>query len=179
LKIRAPKFRRALNISFPEDGYAFVQNIDELIEELTMENVDRKFTLPGLDMKLKNASIIMNQISAIDNGLQPKSVILRTVEKIGKHQKFQLELLFFPNEDKKDDGQKQLFFVHVLTIKLAAKNEIYSVFFPLEAMIWLREQMVDMLIRHDGTETIEREPPAKIPKQFLVNGLELIELKQK
>ena len=38
---------------------------------------------------------------------------------------------------------------------------------PLKALPWLREQMAEMLAKHDGAEQIEKEAPAKMPEKFL------------
>ena len=37
---------------------------------------------------------------------------------------------------------------------------------PLKALPWLREQLTEMLAKHDGTEQIEKETPAQIPQKF-------------
>jgi hypothetical protein len=95
----------------------------------------------------------------------------RTVEMIGKHHKFQLDLFLFPNKNK-NDSQTQLCIIRLCALSLEF-NTIKSIFLPLEALLWLREHMADMLLRHDGTEMIERKPMAKIPQQFLTNGLVL------
>jgi hypothetical protein len=100
-----------------------------------------------------------------DNGGSNKSVLKRqTVEMIGCLHKFQLELLFFLDMGSKKNIQKCLF---QLRANRLADNNSNLILLPLEALPWLREHMADMLIRHDGTEAIEREAPAKIPKQFL------------
>jgi hypothetical protein len=107
----------------------------------------------------------------IDHVGQSKHVKRRTVEIIGKHHKFQLDLFLFPNMNR-NDSQKQLCIIRLLAINLEL-NKLTNMFLPLEALFWLREHMVDMLVRHDGTETISKEAPAKIPKQFLMDGLVL------
>ena len=38
---------------------------------------------------------------------------------------------------------------------------------PLKTLPWLRNQMAEILAKHDGTEEIEKEAPAQIPQKFL------------
>ena len=96
------------------------------------------------------------------------------VDKI-QMQKFQMELLVLPNLNK-NGPRKQLCVMYVLSIN--AENNITWTLLPLQILPWLREHMVEMLMKHDGTELIEQKTAAKIPKQFLMDGLELIEGKQ-
>jgi hypothetical protein len=95
---------------------------------------------------------------------------VRTVEMIGKLRKFQLELLFFPNEGRSDI--KPELCILLLAFKLPIENNNSTpihLLLPLRALPWLREQMADMLVRHDdGTEGIAREAPAKIPNKYLL-----------
>ena len=60
-----------------------------------------------------------------------------------------------------------------ISLGLTAMNEANMkrrLILPLKTLPWLREQMAEMLIRHDGTEKIEKEAPAKIPQQILINN---------
>jgi hypothetical protein len=86
---------------------------------------------------------------------------LKSVEFTGKRHKFQLELMFFPNTH---NGQKQIG-IRLCAVNKITANEI-GMILPLLALPWLRRQMAEMLAKHDGTEQIEKEAPAQIPKQF-------------
>jgi hypothetical protein len=87
---------------------------------------------------------------------------LRTVELTGRHHKFQLELLLFINMGKVN-----------IRLGLCAVHKIFEkgnrMILPLYALPWLRNQMAEMLIQHDGTEEIE-EVSAQIPRKFLHMG---------
>lgn len=80
---------------------------------------------------------------------------------MGIYHKFQLELLLFPN------GQKQICFGIFAEHKITNARRRGQMALPLQALPWLRKQMAEILAKYDGTEKIEKEAPAQIPKQFL------------
>ena len=77
---------------------------------------------------------------------------LRTVELMGLFHKFRLELVFFSNTHIVN-GQKQICLDIFAIHKINSKER--NLTFPLLALPWLREQMAEMLVKHDGTEQIE------------------------
>jgi hypothetical protein len=92
---------------------------------------------------------------------------LKIVELTGQTNKFQLELLFFPNMN--NDGQKQiclgLFAIQKIT------NNKNQMTLPLQALPWLRNQMAEILAKYDGIEPIAKDEPAQIPQKFFHLGL--------
>jgi hypothetical protein len=83
---------------------------------------------------------------------------------MGLYHKFQMELILFIKPEN-DEIDKQI------SLRLNAINKInakeWGTFFPLRALPWLRNQMAEILVKHDGTEAIILEAPAQIPKQFI------------
>jgi hypothetical protein len=112
-------------------------------------------------------NFIIDNVQTIDDGLQNKCEFkLRIVELIGQRHKFKLELFYFPNIDTDDDQKQSLFIFNRSNRRSTTHDKIYRIIMPLKALYWLREQMAELLVLYDGTEPIEMEAPAKIPKQI-------------
>jgi hypothetical protein len=63
---------------------------------------------------------------------------------------FNLSALLHPKS-----GQWNL---EIRTVETVQEHKEKSLHFPLWALSWLREQMVSMLVKHDGSERIDEMP---------------------
>ena len=93
---------------------------------------------------------------------------LRTVEVIGRHHKFHVELVFFPYVHQVDI-QKQIR-LFLLSFNETTKRK-GTLNLPLHTLPWLRKQMAEMLVKYDGTEEIAKEAPTQIPQKFFIKGM--------
>jgi hypothetical protein len=48
--------------------------------------------------------------------------------------------------------------VHITSVRTVQEHKPKDVYFPLWALQWLRQQMVKMLMEHDGSEQIDEKP---------------------
>jgi len=89
---------------------------------------------------------------------------LQTVEMIGVNNKFQLELIIFPNMDNENNNKICL---KICTVHKIKRNVKKKMTLPLKTLPWLRKHMAEILAKHDGTEEIEKEASVQIPQKFL------------
>jgi hypothetical protein len=95
--------------------------------------------------------------------LKKRELKLRNVLFTGFRHQFQLELVLFINENKWK--MEKRICLRLTAINIQATNRNRTLTLPVQTLPWLRKQIAEMLIRHDGTKKIEKEAPAKIQKQ--------------
>jgi hypothetical protein len=74
---------------------------------------------------------------------------------MGLFHKFQLELVLYPKEHQMN-GKKQ---IYLGLISFNKTNQKIWLILPLKSLPWLREQMTEILAKHDGTVEKGKETP--------------------